>query len=137
MFLKYCKVFLFFVLCINAPLTAQSSNNEQREEYEKKMQEELDRQVNDFVPTLDADDFQKEIIKQKIHSYFAERKKIYYDATLKPFEKDELLSTLADRHFMDIKNMMPDDTYEKVKSFLKDGGTELKKQRKKDKRKKD
>ncbi|HNU60517.1 MAG TPA: hypothetical protein PKI08_11290, partial [Aquaticitalea sp.] len=99
MFLKYCRLSFFIALLISAPIFAQDADidsDKQREQYEKKMKAQLDKEINDFITTLDADDFQKEIIKQKMHSYYEKRKSIYMDTSIKPFERDEQLSILPE-----------------------------------------
>lgn len=136
MFLRICKITLLLIAFNSISVSAQNSDAEkQRAEYEKKVQEEMDSRILEFVSELQVDDFQKEIIKQKIYSYYEERKKIYYNQELKYFERDEQLSTLTNTYFLDIKDIIPEDTMEHIQSFIKDGGAELKKQKKKNKKK--
>lgn len=136
MFFRICKITLLLLSINSISVSAQNDNAEkQRAEYEKKAQEELDTRTQEFVSELQVDDFQKEIIKQKIQSYFQERKKIHYNQDLKYFERDEQLSMLTNIHFSDIKEMITEDTMEQIKSFVKDGGAEMKKNKKKNKKK--
>ncbi|HLT32152.1 MAG TPA: hypothetical protein VKZ98_00050 [Aquaticitalea sp.] len=136
MFLRICKITIFLVAINSISVSAQSNDVEkQRAEYEKKALEEMDSRIREFTGQLQVDDFQKEIIKQKIHSYFEERKKIFYNQDLKYFERDEQLLTLTNTHFSDIKNIINEDTMEQIKSFLKDGGAEMKKNKRRNKKK--
>ena len=138
MFFRICKIAILLLTIISCPAFGQSGDAEkQRAEYEKKAKEELDKRTQEFVSSLQIDDFQKEIIKQKINSYFEERKKIYLNLELKYFERDEQLTALSNTHFTDIKNIITDDTYNQIQSFIKDGGEELKKKKRKNKKKKD
>lgn len=139
MIFKIYKITLFFIVLNLSPIYGQSQSDaeKQQEAYEKKMLEELDALTNEFLSQLEVDDFQKEIIKQKIQSYYQERKTIYLDTSLKYFERDEKLSALFVNHFSDIKDLVSEDTMKQIQSFVKDGGAAIKKEKKKKKKKKD
>ncbi len=138
MFFRICKITIVLLAMSSFSVSAQNDDAEkQRAAFEKKALEELDSLTQEFVSQLQVDDFQKEIIKQKIHTYFQERKKIYYNQHLKYFEREEQLSILTNTHFSDIKEMIIEETMEQIKTFVKDGGAEMKKEKKKKKKKKD
>lgn len=136
MFFRICKITIILLAINSSSVYAQNDDVEkQRAEYEKKVLEEMDSRTLEFLSQLQVDDFQQEIIKQKIESYFQQRKKIFYHQDLKYFERDEQLSMLTSTHFLDIKDMITDDIMEQIKSFVKDGGAEMKKNKTKKKRK--
>ncbi|MGJ8594046.1 MAG: hypothetical protein ACSHXF_15965 [Aquaticitalea sp.] len=137
MVLKLSKIILLFFMLLSVAGIAQTQDEaeKQRQEYEEKAQEQLEKITQGFISDLKVDDFQKEIIKQKIYSYFEERKKLFLDPSLRYFERDEKLNLLTESHFSDIQNLISDETMDKIQSFVKDGGEELKKEKKKDKRK--
>lgn len=136
MFLRICKITIILLAINSSSVYAQNDDVEkQRAEYEKKVLEEMDSRTLEFLSQLQVDDFQQQIIKQKIESYFQERKKIFYNQDLKYFERDEQLSMLTSTHFLDIKDMITDDIMEQIKSFVKDGGAEMKKNKTKKKKK--
>lgn len=142
MYSKTIKILLFFVVLCSVPCVAQSSDDEQkqRESMEKKAQEVLDDRIQLFISDLNADDFQKEIIKQKLQSYYEKQKVLFMDATLKSYQRDESLNSLNATYFSDIKKMVSEDTMDKIQIFILDAGTTLEKQNKKkrkNKRKKD
>ncbi len=139
MFFKLCKITLLIFAINVMPSYAQSKSDvqKQQEAYEKKMLEQLEELTNKFLGQLEVDDFQKEIIKQKIQSYYQERKTIYTDQTLKYFERDEQLEALVINHFSEIKELVSEDTMKQIQSFVKDGGVAIKKEKKKNKKKKD
>lgn len=138
MFFRFCKITTVLLIISISPVFAQNSDVEkQRAEYEKKVKEELDSRVQEFVSELAIDDFQKEIVKQKMHSYYQERVKIYQNQELKYYERDEQISQLTHTHFADVSEMISEEVMTQIQMFVKDGGTELKKQKKKNKRKKD
>lgn len=133
----FYKIALFSFLLFSMAAVGQSNEDleKQRAEYEKKAKEELDERIQLFTTDLKVDDFQKEIIKQKLQSYYEERKKIYLDATLKYFERDEQLEALKTSHFSDIKDMLSEDTMSQIQSFISDTGTSFKEKKRKNKRK--
>jgi len=111
---------------------AQNKSDEQiqRERLEKKFMEDHNDRILEFIKLLNADDFQKEIIKQKIQSYYQEKKAIL-TADLKYFEKDEQLKSLDINHFADIKDIVSEDTMNAIKNFTQNNNSEIKKQKKK------
>ncbi|MCK7590490.1 hypothetical protein M0G43_07900 [Subsaxibacter sp. CAU 1640] len=137
MFFRICKIALLFLI-FSTPVLSQTQDDveKQRAEYEKKALEELEKRVQTFVFDLKADDFQKEIIKQKLYSYFEKKKELYLNQDLKYFERDEQLLVLNNSHFTDLKQMVSEETMEQINTFIKDAGTTLAKQKKKEKKKK-
>ena len=142
MYSKTIKIVLFFVVLCAIPCAAQSTDEEQkiRAAYEDKVQANLNERIQTFLSELNADDFQKEIIKQKLEAYYEKKKVIFMDASLKYYERDENVNALDASHFSDIQNMLSEDTMEKIQMFIKDAGETMEKQKKKkkkNKRKKD
>ena len=111
---------------------AQNKSDEQiqRERLEKKFIEDHNDRILEFIKLLNADDFQKEIIKQKIQSYYQIIKAIQ-TADLKYFEKEEQLKSLDTNHFADIKDIVSEDTMNAIKNFTQNNNSEIKKQKKK------
>lgn len=136
MFFRNFKISLLLALLCSISSFAQTQDEaqKQREEYEKKIQEKLEERIQTFVVELNVDDFQKEIIKQKLHSYYKEQRVIYMNSSLKYFQRDEQLATLNNSHFADIKNMISDETMDQIQVFIKDVGATLDKQKKKNKK---
>lgn len=117
---------------------AQNSDDaqKQREEFEQQALEKLNERIQMFLATLEIDDFQKEIIKQKLDSYYNKKKVIFMDRSLKYYERDERLMALDNNHFLDIKNMISEDTMNQIQLFIKDAGTTLEKEKKKNEKRK-
>lgn len=133
MFFRILKITFFLALVCSIPSLAQTQDEakKQQEEFEKKVKEKLEEGIQTFVSQLDVDDFQKEIIKQKLHSYYMEQKEIYTNTSLKYYERDEQLSRLKNSHFDDIKSMISDETMGQIDLFIKDVGQTLEKEKKK------
>lgn len=136
--LRYITVFIFLFVVGTSIGYAQQDEAEMKkqiETFQKKLKEDQEERIQKFVSELNTDDFQKEIIKQKLNTYYDEKKLILQDETLKYFEKDEKLSILDASYFSDIKDIISEDTMTAIKNFIKDNTSELKKQKKKKKKK--
>jgi hypothetical protein len=116
-----------------------SQNDEAAKKQMEKMEKEIkikqEEYVNDFIASLEVDEFQKEIIKQKIHSYFEIRKTIFTTYT-QEFKRNELVEQLDATHFLDIKEMVTEDTMTKIMESVKGTGAAKDKKKKKKKNKK-
>lgn len=138
MFSKTIKaVLLFFVFCM-IPCAAQTAEEaeKQRELYEEKTLESIDEHIQEFLSDLKIDEFQKEILKLKLDSYYEKRKAFFMDGSLKYYERDEKLDLLNTSHFSDIKNMFSEETMSQIQIFITDVGATLEKQKKKKKKNK-
>ena len=107
------------------------------EKYKEDAKQQKEEYISNFLETLAIDDFQKQIIKQSIYSYFEEIIKIT-KLGLKPYERDTLIEHLDGRHFEDVKTIVSEDTMGKIMDAVK-GDWDYKadkKKKKKEKRKK-
>lgn len=124
------------VLFINNGFS-QSKEEKDRLKYEAEMEQKKREYINDFVGTLKVDDFQKEIIKQQMESYFVEFQKINM-LGLREFERKTYVQNLDDSHFRDLKAMITEEQMSKIMDALKGkwNHSEEKKKKKKDKKRK-
>lgn len=124
------------VLFINNGFS-QSKEEKDRLKYEAEMEQKKREYINDFVGTLKVDDFQKEIIKQQMESYFEEFQKINM-LGLREFERKTYVQNLDDSHFRDLKAMITEEQMSKIMDALKGkwNHSEEKKKKKKDKKRK-
>lgn len=135
MIFKICKI-LLVLLALNSTAYAQTTDDvqKQQEEFVKKLEADQEERTNLFVSQLKADDFQKEIIKQKINSFYQEKKAIYLNNSLKYYERDDQVASLENSHFSDIKDLISEDNMTQINSFIKDNQSVLKKEKKKNKK---
>lgn len=128
------KYFLIAVLfCLScSTVNAQRNDREKAkiERYEKDMEKKQVEYISDFVNELNVDDFQKEIITQKLHTYF-ETKKTLFTADLESFRRKELLQELDRTHFLDIKEMCTEEVYTAITEKIKQKGKQKKSKKKK------
>lgn len=129
--------FLFLILVSSNQVLSQNDQaaKKQIEKMEKEIKIKQEEYVDDFIASLEVDDFQKEIIKQKIHSYFEVRKTIFTTYT-QEFKRNELVEQLDATHFLDIIEMVSEDTMNKIVESVKGTGSAKDKKKKKKKNKK-
>lgn len=83
------------------------------ERYEKELAEKEVEYINKTVNSLNVDEFEKVIIKQKMASYFDEKIKIF-QRNLSTHEREAAISNLNDIHFLEVKAMVSEDTYQQL-----------------------
>lgn len=114
------------------PLPPKPLSKEQQIRQKRKIEENKAKYIQSILDQLKADDFQKEIIKQKLNSYFDEKLKIF--KVEKPyFQREQELKDLDENHFKELEDIVSKDVIEDIKKALKG---ELEKENKKEKRKK-
>lgn len=107
----------------------------QRQKYEEKIQEKRNTLIQDFLDDLDVDDFQKEIIEQKLHSYIQKKEALYREGN-KSYVLKEKIEVLDSTHFQDIATMLSSETMAQIKDFisLKEDPTKSKSKKRKNKK---
>ncbi|WMI67197.1 hypothetical protein [Mangrovimonas sp. YM274] len=134
------RLILFFILFSlgTSTMVSQTSESQQKEieRYKEKMEEEMDNFITEFVASLEVDDFQKHIIKQKLYSYFDAKQELY-QAHLESYILKERLTELDRTHFSDLKDICTEATIQQVQEAVQHPQEQIKKNKKhKRKRKK-
>ncbi|WP_053992467.1 hypothetical protein [Mangrovimonas sp. TPBH4] len=134
------RLILFFLLFIlgTSTIHSQTSESQQKEieRYKEKLEEEMDRFIQEFVASLEVDDFQKHIIKQKLYSYYDAKQELY-QAQLESYVLKEKLAELDRTHFADLNDICTEETIQKVQDAVQHPQEQIKKNKKnKRKRKK-
>lgn len=113
-------------------------NESQKVRMEQKMEERKQDYINNFLSTLEADSFQKEIIKQKLSSFFDEKLNVLKRPYKRTVEFQEAVTNLENSHFKDIESMVTEDTMKKIKEMIQGDFNEKEviKEKKRKKRKK-
>ncbi|GAA0745999.1 hypothetical protein GCM10009431_21780 [Gaetbulibacter jejuensis] len=103
---------------------------------EMKEQYEADKLefIENLVSSLSVDDFQKEIIKQKLNSYFDEKQKIH-QSNFPSYIREEKLNELDRTHFTELKDICKDEVIGKIQEAVKNPLEHKKKNKRKKKNK--
>lgn len=130
------QIYLSIIFCITFSTTAFSQATEEKEKakYEAEVEKKKQAYINDLVETLNVDDFQEEIIKQTMDSYFEEVQKINM-LNMRHYEKKGLIEQLDITHFQDLRVIVSEDTMSKIIDAIK-GKWDSKKEKKEKKKKK-
>ncbi|WP_299362454.1 hypothetical protein [Winogradskyella sp.] len=118
------------------PIIPREPTEEEIAKYERLMEERKDEFIANFITTLEADDFQKEIIKQYLNSYFdakGELMKVRYERS---FDRQEAIKKLDNNHFKELEELISESDMAKIKEMIKGDFNEKEVKKKKRKKKK-
>lgn len=108
------------------------------EKRKRQIAERREELIDTFISTLEADDFQKQIIKQYMNSYVDEKMSLIQTKFSRLEERERAYKNLEDTHFKDLEGLISENDMEAIKSFINGDFDEkkAKKERKKKKKKK-
>ena len=106
----------------------------QQEKFEKEMIERREEYVANFLTTLEADDFQKEIIKQTLNDYFEKKIAIFKTPFERTIERQDAVKALNKTHFEELKTLISENDMAKINAMI-EGEFDEKEAKKKKKRK--
>ncbi len=113
-------------------------NEQQLEERKKKMEKRREEYIANFMKTLEADDFQKQIIQQTLDSYFEKKLALYKVNYKHSVERDDAIKQLDETHFKELKELISESDMKRIKTLIAGefDDAEVKKKEKKKKKKK-
>lgn len=114
-------------------------NESQKADMERKQAERQEEYVSNFLTTLEADAFQKEIAKQTLNDYFEKTKSFLKLPFANSVERKDAFEAFKIHHFAELKTMLPENDIKKLDTFLEGKFEEkevVKKKKKKKRRKK-
>lgn len=131
-----------FTLFISASVFGQISSiprgeptPQEIEKRKRKVEERREEFIGTFLSTLEADEFQKQIIKQYLDSYVDEKLKLYETKFNRYEEKERAYKNLDKTHFQDLNGMISENDMAAIQSFIS-GDFDEKKAKKANKKKK-
>ncbi len=145
-------IIVFFALFIGLNVFGQRQRNRDRmgnprvsrepseqdiEKHKRKIEERKQEFITNFITTLEADDFQKEIIKQTINSFFDEKIAVLKIKFERHFDRQEAVKKLEKTHFKDLKELISESDMTKINEMIKGNFDEKEVKKEKKKRKKD
>ncbi len=147
-------VFAFAVLLVTGSIFGQSRRNitnsypqtngkpteQEIEKYKKKMEERKEEYIANFLTTLEADDFQKEIIKLSLNDFYEEKLILLKKSYDTDIERKEAIKTFDDTYFLELKDLISENDMKKIKELINgdfDEKEALKKKKRNSKKNKD
>lgn len=143
-------VFAYVVLVITGSVFGQSRRNitnsypqtngkpteQEIEKYKKKIEERKEEYIANFLTTLEADDFQKEIIKLSLNDFYEEKLLILKKSYDTDIERKEAIKTFDDTYFLELKDLISESDMKKIKELINGNFDEKEATKKKKKKKK-
>jgi hypothetical protein len=119
------------------PQTNREPTEQEIAKRDRLIKERKDEFIANFITTLEADDFQKEIIKQTLNSFFEARVALYKTRFEHSLDRKKAAEQLEESHFKELKELISEHDMTKIKEMLKGGfdEKEVKKEKKKKKKK--
>ncbi|WP_340154154.1 hypothetical protein [uncultured Winogradskyella sp.] len=125
------------------PQTSSEPTEEQLAKRQREMEERKEEYIDNFLTTLEADEFQKHIIKQNINSFFDAKIALFKMQFEHRIDRQTAIENLENTHFKDLEELISESDMVKIKEMIKGEFDEKevlkdkKEKRKKRKRKKD
>jgi len=128
------------------PQATREPSEKDIEKRNRLIEERKEEYIENFLTTLEADDFQKQIIKQYLNSYYEAKLAIIKTPFEHHFDRERAMKNLDDTHFSELKELISEGDMAKIKELTKGDFDEKevvkekkkkKKKRKKKKKKKD
>lgn len=120
------------------PQTNTEPSDAEIEKRKREVEERKKEFIANFLSTLQADEFQKEIAKQHINSFFEKKIAILKTPFDHSLERKEAIESLENTHFKELEELISESDMTKIKDMIKGGfdEDEVKKKKKKEKKKK-
>ncbi|SDS96251.1 hypothetical protein [Winogradskyella sediminis] len=125
----------------NIPQSNREPTKQEIAKYEREAEERKEEYIANFLTTLEADEFQKQIIKINLNSFLEEKIALLNTKFEHRLDREEAVKNLEDTHFLELQELISKSDMEKIKDLIKGDFNEKevvkdkKKKRKKKKRK--
>ncbi|WP_179335095.1 hypothetical protein [Winogradskyella costae] len=136
-------VLITFTILLSLNTFAQTNREPTKQEiakYEREAEERKEEYIANFLTTLEADDFQKQIVKININSFFDEKIAILKTNFERSIDRNAAIKKLEDNHFLELEELISEDDMTKIRELIKGDFKErevIKKKRRKKKKNKD
>ncbi|MBC3846610.1 hypothetical protein H8K90_09485 [Winogradskyella echinorum] len=121
------------------PRTTREPTEKDIAKRDRMVKERKDKFIANFLTTLEADDFQKEIIKQYLNSFSDAKIAIFKTKFEHTLDREAAIKKLEETHFVELKELISEGDMDKIKVMITGGFDEKeveKENKKKKKRKK-
>ena len=117
----------------------QPPNDAQKEAMKKKAENRKEEFIAKFLTTLEADEFQLEIIKQSLEEYFDKQPELYKKKYRTKTEFQDTIDSFNEAHFSELRTLISESDMEKINLMIEGKYEEddKKKKKKRKNRKKD
>ena len=119
------------------PIVQREPTEQEIEKHKQKIEERKDEFIANFLLTLEGDEFQKEIVKQKLYTYYDAKLALLKVKYERHFDREQAIKKLDESHFAELKELISEADMNRIKEMTKGNfdEKEVKKEKKKKKRK--
>tara|TARA_R110002049_G_scaffold212055_4_gene383049 strand:+ start:1797 stop:2249 length:453 start_codon:yes stop_codon:yes gene_type:complete len=103
----------------NIPQTNREPSEQEIAKREREIEERKEEYIDNFISTLEADEFQKHIVKQTLTSFFEEKLAIFKIRFEHSIDREKVVENLENAHFKDLEELISEDDMSKVKKLIK------------------
>ena len=123
----------------NIPQTNREPTEQEIAKREREIEERKDEYIDNFLTTLEADEFQKHIIKQNVNSFFEEKIAILKTPFEHSLDRNTAIKALENTHFIELEELISESDMTKLMDMIEGGfdEKEVKKKRNKKNKNKD
>ena len=118
------------------PQTQTEPSEQEIAKRKRQMEERKDEYITNFTTTLEGDEFQKEIVKQSLLSFYDEKIAIFKTPFDRAFERQEAIKKLENSHFIELQELISESDMAKIKEMIKGEFDEKEVKKKQKKRRK-
>ena len=101
------------------PVISREPTEQDKERRLQEIEERKEEFINNFLTTLEADDFQKQIIKQNINSFFEAKTTIFKTQFDHSLDRKEAIKKLEETHFKELEELISENDMKKIKEMIK------------------
>ena len=101
------------------PQTNTEPTEQAIEKQKRLIEERMEEYITNFLTTLEADDFLKEITRQTLKSYFEAKTEILETKYERSFQRKEAVDKLNKIHFQELKELMSESDIKKIEKLTK------------------
>jgi hypothetical protein len=118
------------------PQTSSEPTEQEIAKRKRMMEERKDEFIANFLTTLEGDEFQKEIIKQSLNSFYVEKIAVLKTPFERYFDREQAIKKLEETHFLDLKDLISEGDMTKIQDLITGNFDEKEVKKEKKKRKK-
>lgn len=100
------------------PQISRQPSEQDIEKRKRLIEERKEEYIANFLTTLEADDFQKEITKQKLNSFFDAKMELLNTRFERNFEREQAIKKLETNHFKELKELISKNDMEKIQELI-------------------
>lgn len=101
------------------PQISRQPSEQDIEKRKRLIEERKEEYIANFLTTLEADDFQKEITKQTLNSFFDAKMDLLKTRYEHPIEREQAITKLETNHFKELKELISKNDMEKIQELIK------------------